>query len=176
MLNVSEAPTPLKNTSHGRLHLSNTRVRGAYTSQTRKHSSRMRTARLETVHAPILLATTRCLFMGEVGEGPQMNKFEQVSSDHHQLSLTGGRVVGVPARMSGGGGRVGSQVWCRGGGESGGPRSDDCGGGGEFCLVTSNAWWVMDRCDHLPVDRMTDGQTRLKILPSLTGGNKCIPR
>ena len=58
MLNVSEAPTPLKNTSHGRLHLSNTRVRGAYTSQTRKHSSRMRTARLETVHAPILLATT----------------------------------------------------------------------------------------------------------------------
>ena len=63
----------------------------------------MRTARLETVHAPILLATTRCPFMGEVGEGPQMNKFEQVSSDHHQLSLAGGRVVGVPGLISGGG-------------------------------------------------------------------------
>ena len=26
------------------------------------------------------------------GGGPQMNKFEQVSSDHHQMSLTGGGV------------------------------------------------------------------------------------
>ena len=37
----------------------------------------MRTARLETVHASVSVATTRC-HCG--GVGPQMNKFEQVSN------------------------------------------------------------------------------------------------
>ena len=36
--------------------------------------------------------------VGEVGVGPKMNKFEQVSSDHHHMSLV----------------RVGPHVWCLG--------------------------------------------------------------
>ena len=31
--------------------------------------------------------------------GPKLSKFEQVSSDHHQVSLVGGRTLGL---MSGG--------------------------------------------------------------------------
>ena len=65
---------------------------------------------------------------GRWGEGPQMNKFEQVSSDHHQLSLAGGRVVGVPGLMSGGG-RESRVPGLMSGGGSRVPRSDDCGGG-----------------------------------------------
>ena len=37
----------------------------------------MRTARLETVHASLSMATTRCHWGGV---GPQINKFEQVSN------------------------------------------------------------------------------------------------
>ena len=36
-----------------------------------------------------------------LGLGPQVNKFEQVSSDDHQMSVAGGRYTGL---MSGGGG------------------------------------------------------------------------
>ena len=53
--------------------------------RTRKHSSMMHTARLETVCASVSVATTRC----HSGD-PQMNKFKQVFSDHHQMSLVGG--------------------------------------------------------------------------------------
>ena len=35
------------------------------------------------------------------GVGPQVNKFEQVSSDGHQMSLAGGRAEAVPCLMSG---------------------------------------------------------------------------
>ena len=63
-----------------------------------KTISRMRITRLETKHASVLVATARCQFSG-VGIGPPMNKLEQVSSDHHQMSLAG----------------VGPQVWCQGG-------------------------------------------------------------
>ena len=62
--------------------------------QTRKHSSRMRTFRLETIRAPVSVATTR---RHSRDEGLQVNKFEQVSSDHYQMSP-----AGVP------------QVWCPG--------------------------------------------------------------
>ena len=42
----------------------------------------MRSARLETVPASVSVATTRC----HCQEGcPKMNKFEQLSSDHHQM-------------------------------------------------------------------------------------------
>ena len=56
-----------------------------------------------------------------------MNKFEQVSSDDHQMSLSG-----VPMVMFG----------------AGGPRSDVQGdavgaGGGCCCTVRSNTAWVM---------------------------------
>ena len=34
--------------------------------------------------------TARCLLLGGWGIGPQMNKFEQVSCDHHHMSLAGG--------------------------------------------------------------------------------------
>ena len=57
----------------------------------------MRTACLETVRAPVSVATTRCCLEG----GPQKNKFEEVSSDHHQISPLGAhrcpeRGQGVP--------------------------------------------------------------------------------
>ena len=55
---------------------------------TRKHSSRIHTTPLQTVCASVV--TTRCSWRG----GPQMNKFEQVSSDGHQMSQAGGRVWG----------------------------------------------------------------------------------
>ena len=50
----------------------------------------MRTTHLETVRVSVTVATTRCHSWG----CPQMNKFEQVSSDHHQMLLAGGD--GVP--------------------------------------------------------------------------------
>ena len=54
--------------------------------QTRMHSRRMLTARLETVHVSVSVATISC-FGERVGVGPEMNKFEQVSNDHHQMPL-----------------------------------------------------------------------------------------
>ena len=36
--------------------------------------------------------------LGEGGWGPQINKVEQVSSDHHQMSLAGGRSPGLMSR------------------------------------------------------------------------------
>ena len=51
----------------------------------------MSTIRLPTVR--VLMATTRSQG-GAVGVGPQVNKFEQVSSDDHQMSVAGGRRVG----------------------------------------------------------------------------------
>ena len=50
--------------------------------KTRKHCSRIHTAYLPTVCASV---ATRCLYVG----GPQVNKFEQVSSDGHKMSLAG---------------------------------------------------------------------------------------
>ena len=64
-----------------------------------QYSSRMDTVCLEAVRAPVSVASTRC---HSRGVGPQMNKFKQVSSDHHQMSLGGGRSPGL---MPGGGGR-----------------------------------------------------------------------
>ena len=53
----------------------------------------MSTIRLPTVR--VLMATTRSRgWGGAVGVGPQVNKFEQVSSDDHQMSVAGGRRVG----------------------------------------------------------------------------------
>ena len=60
---------------------------------TRKHSSRMRTASLIPYVLPVSVVTTRCQ-----GLGPQMNKFQQVSSDHHQISLARGRSPGLMLR------------------------------------------------------------------------------
>ena len=57
-------------------------------SVTRKHSSRMHTARLQpyVLWFPPDVSTS--------GGCPQVNKFEQVSSDGHQISLAGSE--GVP--------------------------------------------------------------------------------
>ena len=67
---------------------------------TREHSSRMRTTRLATVRAP----ATRYQYWW--GMGPQVNKFVQVSTDGHQMSLAGdeARAGGVLCLMSGEGG------------------------------------------------------------------------
>ena len=48
--------------------------------------------------------------------GPQMNKFEQVSSDDHQMSPAGGWGKGVPGLMSRGLGVPGLMLWGGGGG------------------------------------------------------------
>ena len=64
----------------------------------------MLTARLPAVNVS---AATRCGW----GEGHQVNKFEQVSSDGHQMSLGGGQGWGggpMPDVLG-----VGSYVWCR---------------------------------------------------------------
>ena len=65
---------------------------------------------------------TQFLRLGWEGVGPQVNKFEQVSSDDHQMSVPGEGGVGtqVPylGPISGGGGWEGlskSHVWRRGG-------------------------------------------------------------
>ena len=63
---------------------------------TRKNTSRMRTACLQIVHAIVSVATTRCHFL----ESTQMNRFEQVSSDHHQMSLAGGSTGLMPREQS----------------------------------------------------------------------------
>ena len=50
----------------------------------------MYTARLETACVSVSVATTRYWPWEEREVGPQMNKFEQVSSDHHwMMSLAG---------------------------------------------------------------------------------------
>ena len=54
-------------------------------SETRQHFGRMRAIRLPTVRVSV--ATTRCQCCG--GGGPQVNKYEQVSSDDHQMSMGG---------------------------------------------------------------------------------------
>ena len=61
--------------------------------------------------------------------GPQANKFEQVSSDDHQMSLAGGPMSDVGVRLSGKG-RMSDIQWVGHGG--GGP-----------CTVRSNVSWVM---------------------------------
>ena len=53
-----------------------------------QHFSRMRTTLLPTVR--VSLATTWCRYwLGVGGVGPEVNKFEQVSSDDHQMSVAG---------------------------------------------------------------------------------------
>ena len=69
----------------------------------------MRTGHLPTIH--VLVATTRCQYwLEEVG--PQVNKFEQVSSDEHQMSSAG--EMGVVPRSDVLGEGVSAQVWCPG--------------------------------------------------------------
>ena len=82
--------------------------------KTRKHSSRMRTAHLPTIC--VSMATTSCKCRRKWrGEYPRVNKFEQISSDDHQMSVAGNPMYGdreripgvsIPGPMLGGGG------WC----------------------------------------------------------------
>ena len=69
------------------------KVRQKY-MKTKQHSSRMRRMRLPTVC--VLVATTRCQY--------QVNKFEQVSSDDHQMPVAGGEspglMFGIPYHVS----------------------------------------------------------------------------
>ena len=75
----------------------------------------MHTARLETIRAKFSVPTTRCHSLEVLC--PQMNMFQHVSSDHHQISLRGdprsdvwwGR--GTLPNLS----EAGPQVWCPGG-------------------------------------------------------------
>ena len=63
----------------------------------RQHFSKMRTICLPTICVSV--ANTRCQYQrGGGGMGPQVNKFEQVSSDDHLMSVAGRG--------------VGAQVWC----------------------------------------------------------------
>ena len=61
----------------------------------------MRTAHLQTVRASV--TTARCRFLVE---GLWMNKFEQVSSDNHQMWLAGG-ITGLMSKGQG----VAMQIW-----------------------------------------------------------------
>ena len=66
--------------------------------------SRMCTAHLPTVRASM---ATRCQYRWEgwLGTGVQVNKFEQVVSDGHQVSLAGEEVVGGSTSDVGRGGQ-----------------------------------------------------------------------
>ena len=69
-------------------------------NKTRKQSSGMRTTRLSAI-CP--LVTTRCQY--ELGVDPQVNKFAQVSSDGHQMSLAGGQGPEAQCLIPGGTGQ-----------------------------------------------------------------------
>ena len=65
----------------------------------------MRNVRLQTI--PVSVVTARCQFQGD--GCPDMNKFEQFSSDDHQMSVAeggyprshvGGGWMGIPGLMS----------------------------------------------------------------------------
>ena len=75
----------------------------------RTHSSRTRTARLLAV---CTLVATRCQYHGE---GPQVNNFEQFSSDDHQMSPEGDPEVNKFEQVSSDGHQVslaeGSHIW-----------------------------------------------------------------
>ena len=81
-----------------------------------KYSSRMRTTRFPFC--------PRCQYWwGE--HWPQVNKFEQVSSDGHQMSLAGlGLGITLPDVLGGGRGwgwwGMGPHAWCPGAGQAGG--------------------------------------------------------
>ena len=63
----------------------------------------MRTARLPTVG--VSMVSTRCQYGGPRVLGPQVNKFEQVFSGAHQMSVAGDGVgIQDPCHMSGCGG------------------------------------------------------------------------
>ena len=81
-------------------------------------SSRMHTPCLKTIHASVSVVATRC-HSGRVVR-PQTNKFEQVSSAHHQMSLAGrGKVP--KCDVSGGMGQQLPTVADRGGQEDHAP-------------------------------------------------------
>ena len=110
--------------------------------QTRKHSSRMRTACLPTVRAFVTMPPDVSTSGGRGGS----------SSEHFWTGLqwwlpdvTSRRAPRVPCLMS----------WKWGGGIGG------------VCSVRSNISWVMAHGDPLPaVDRQTDRHTQLNTLPS----------
>ena len=91
---VITKPTSLRNTSFS----------------TRKHSSRMHTTRLTTICASV---ATRCQYCWGC---PQVNKFGQVSSDGHQVSLAvvWARKGLVPCLMFRGGGCTVRLMQCNG--------------------------------------------------------------
>ena len=62
----------------------------------------MHTVRLSTMNASVATNQMSVLSTVPVQWGP-MNKFEQVSSDNHQMALIGDQNQGVPCLMSGGG-------------------------------------------------------------------------
>ena len=78
------------------LHYSPSQSETHLLSLTRKHSRRMRTGRLPIVHTSV---ATRCQHQRKWG--PQVNKFEQVSSLGQQMSLAGFLCSQVPCPEEG---------------------------------------------------------------------------
>ena len=89
-------------------------------NNTRKHSSRMHTTRLETVHASVSIATTRSSRCHSEGGG--LSKWTSLNmskeSDHHQMSLAGvgwGSPIclgGYPTKLSRGYPTMWPIPWC----------------------------------------------------------------
>ena len=67
-------------------------VQGVFTRNTRQYSSRMCTARFGDRHYQN--GGGRCWGV-DLGAGPQVNKFEQVSSSYHQMSAAEDRLTGL---------------------------------------------------------------------------------
>ena len=120
----------------------------------------MHTARLPTIPASV---ATKCQYWWGVAS-PQVNKFEQVSGDSHQISLAGGLGWEVPCPTSGGGQ---GQAWGVSGPMSGGGAGPEQGGS-----LYSEVQCIMGNGHIGPsVDRQPERQTQLKTLPSRNSGN-----
>ena len=62
----------------------------------------MHTAHFETVPLSVSVATIRCHCRGGGWVSPEMNKFEQISSGHHQMSIAGAWTEGWVCHPGGG--------------------------------------------------------------------------
>ena len=126
---------------------------------TRKHSIRMRTARLQTVRASV--ATTRCRIGGGLGRSfLKWIKFKQVSSIGHQMSAARGRqisCVGLWMSIT-----WALQVWC--------PHLIFPGGGG-YPITWPIPWWIW--CYLSPPLGQTDACKTLPFRNFVCERNEC---
>ena len=95
---------------------------------------------------------------------PQVNKFELISSDGHQMSLAGDGVMGIPSLMMSRGGARAMGVPCLMSGEEGGWAIDTS-------AVMFNASWLMVPREP-PMNRQTDMRENITFRNFIAGGKQ----